>query len=115
MSVLAVPPTRRAVAGLCVAAALMTAAMAVASAPPPPRPAPGLWAGAAWWRGGRGGGSAAATLVVADAAGPRWAGLPSTAGIVGTGVAAAALPRLIGRHGRRRSLAVSYAVALAGA
>src|SRR3954447_26277504 len=89
MSVLAVPRTRRAVAGLCVAAALMTAAMAVASA--------------------------AATLVVADNAGTRWAGLPSTAGIVGTGVGAAVLPRLIGGHGPRRSLAVSYAVALAGA
>lgn len=83
------PRTRRAVLGLCVAAALMTAAMAAASA--------------------------AATLVVADAAGTRWGGLAATAGIVGTGVGAALLPRRIRRHGRRRSLAGSYALALAGA
>src|SRR4051812_20671440 len=89
MTLLADPRTRRAVLGLGVAAALMTAAMAVASA--------------------------AATLVVADDAGTRWGGLAATAGIVGTGLGAALLPRLIRRRGRRRSLAGSYGLALSGA
>jgi len=84
-----IPSTRRSIGGLCAAAAAMTAAMAVASA--------------------------AATIVAGDALGSRWAGLPPTAGIVGTGVGAMVLPRLIGRRGRRAGLLAGYGVALAGA
>jgi len=59
--------------------------------------------------------SAAATLVAGDVLGRRWGGLPPTAGIVGTGVGALLLPRLIGRGGRRRGLLTGYGIALAGA
>jgi len=59
--------------------------------------------------------SAAATIVAGDALGRRWGGLPPTAGIVGTGVGALLLPRLIGRAGRRRGLLTGYGIALAGA
>src|SRR3954471_8187686 len=74
------------IGGLCTAAAAMTAAMAITSA--------------------------AATLVAGDALGSRWPGLPATAGIVGTGVGALLLPRVIGRGGRRRGLLKGYGVAL---
>src|SRR3954447_26794721 len=81
--------TAGSVAGLCVSSALLIAAMAVASA--------------------------ASTLVVGDQIGTVWAGLPATAGIVGTGLGALALPRLVGRAGRRGGLGRRHGTPLLGA
>src|SRR5437868_9968550 len=90
MTITAAPPVRRtAVFGLCAAAAAMTAAMAVAGV--------------------------ASTIAAGDAVDGRWAGLPNTAGIVGTGIGAALLPRVLTRRGRRAGLRAAYGLALAGA
>ncbi|MEV4004439.1 hypothetical protein AB0K37_19745, partial [Actinomadura sp. NPDC049753] len=78
----------RPMAALCSGVALMNASMAVASA--------------------------TATLVAADRLGAAWGGVPSTAGIVGTGAGALALTRLV-RASRRRAFVLGYAAAAAGA
>ncbi|MGI5421072.1 MFS transporter [Actinomadura luteofluorescens] len=78
----------RPMAALCSGVALMNASMAVASA--------------------------TATLVAADRLGAGWGGVPNTAGIVGTGVGALALTRLV-RTSRRRAFVLGYAAAAAGA
>lgn len=59
--------------------------------------------------------SATSTIVVADRLGPGWGGLPATAGIVGTGLGAIFLSRLMNRQGRRAGLLVGYGSAVAGA
>lgn len=76
-------------AALLAGSALMNAAMAVASA--------------------------LSTLVAGDLLGAAWAGLPSCAGIAGTGLGALALSRLMQRRGRRAGLLAGYAAATAGA
>ncbi len=80
---------RRPLAALFTSAALMTAAMASASA--------------------------VSTLVAADEFGAAWAGLPSTAGVAGTGSGAIVLSRLMSRYGRRAGLLAGYVAALEGA
>ncbi|MGP3931201.1 MFS transporter [Nonomuraea sp. KM88] len=80
---------RRPMAALCSGTALMNAAMAVASA--------------------------AGTLVAGDRLGAGWAGVPVTAGIVGTGAGALVLTRLTDRAGRRAALVTGYVAAAAGA
>ena len=82
-------PTRRPMAAIVVAAALMNAAMSVASG--------------------------VGTIVAADRLGLAWGGVAATAGIVGTGVGALALTRLTARRGRGRALAVGYLVGAVGA
>ncbi len=79
----------RAMAALFSGAALMNAAMAVASA--------------------------VSTIVAGDRLGAGWGGVPNTAGIVGTGVGALALTRLMDRRGRRAGLAFGYAASALGA
>jgi MFS family permease len=59
--------------------------------------------------------SAVSTLVAADRLGPGLGGLPSAAGVAGTGVGALALSRIMAAHGRRRGLLTGYAAALLGA
>src|SRR4051794_5176626 len=81
--------TGRAMAGLCTAAALMTASMAIATV--------------------------VGTLFAADRLGAAWGGLPATAGIAGTGLGAIALTAVMRRRGRRTGLAFGYAVAATGA
>ncbi len=76
-------------AALCSGAALMNASMAVTSA--------------------------TGTLVAADRLGAGWGGVPSTAGIVGTGAGALVLTRLARRLGRRAGFLLGYAAAAAGA
>ncbi|MBB6396383.1 MFS family permease [Actinomadura coerulea] len=78
----------RPMAALCSGVALMNASMAVASA--------------------------TATLVAADRLGAAWGGVPSAAGVVGTGAGALALTRLV-RTSRRRAFVLGYAAAAAGA
>ncbi|WP_433473188.1 MFS transporter [Spirillospora sp. CA-142024] len=79
----------RPMAALCSGTALMNASMAVASA--------------------------TGTLVAADRLGAGWGGVPSTAGIVGTGAGAVALTRLARRTSRHRTFVLGYAGAAAGA
>ncbi|TDC08258.1 MFS transporter [Nonomuraea longispora] len=81
--------TRRPMAALCSGTALMNAAMAVASV--------------------------AGTLVAGDRLGTGWAGVPATAGIIGTGAGALVLTRLTNRAGRRAALVTGYVMAAAGA
>ncbi|MEO3890451.1 MFS transporter [Nonomuraea sp. B5E05] len=81
--------TGRAMAALCSGTALMNAAMAVASV--------------------------AGTLVAGDRLGTGWAGVPATAGIIGTGAGALVLTRLTNRAGRRAALVTGYVMAAAGA
>ncbi len=76
-------------AALCSGTALMNASMAVASA--------------------------TGTLVAADRLGAGWGGVPSTAGIVGTGAGALVLTRLAGRLSRRAAFVLGYTAAAAGA
>lgn len=59
--------------------------------------------------------SATGTLVAADRLGAGWGGVPSTAGIVGTGAGALALTRLTRRMSRRAAFVLGYAAAAAGA
>ncbi|TDD25544.1 MFS transporter [Nonomuraea diastatica] len=80
---------RRPMAALCSGVALMNAAMAVASA--------------------------AGTLVAGDWLGAGWAGVPVTAGIIGTGGGALVLTRLTNRAGRRAALMTGYVAAAVGA
>lgn len=76
-------------AALCSGTALMNASMAVTSA--------------------------TGTLVAADRLGAGWGGVPSTVGIVGTGVGALTLTRLMRAMSRRGTLVLGYAAAAAGA
>ncbi|GAA4508616.1 MULTISPECIES: MFS transporter [Nonomuraea] len=80
---------RRSITALFTATALMNAAMAAASA--------------------------VSTLVATDRLGLAWAGVPVTAGIVGTGAGALALTRVMNRAGRRAGFVLGFAVATAGA
>lgn len=73
---------------LAAAAACMNAAMAVASG--------------------------AATIAAAGRLGAAWGALPNTAGIIGTGLGALLLTRVMTRRGRRAGLLSGYAVATAG-
>ncbi|MGH3377605.1 MAG: MFS transporter [Actinoallomurus sp.] len=83
-------PTRtRTMTALFCGAALMNAAMAVASA--------------------------VSTIVASDRLGVRWAAVPNTAGVVGTGIGALALTRLMGRRGRRAGLTCGYLASACGA
>ncbi|HEX2316602.1 MAG TPA: hypothetical protein VHJ17_22855 [Thermomonospora sp.] len=85
--VLPAPPTgrARAMAALCSGVAAMNAAMSTASA--------------------------AGTLVAGDRLGVGWGGVPNMAGIVGTGVGALLLTRLMRRRSRRAVLVTGYAAA----
>ncbi|TDE28967.1 MFS transporter [Actinomadura sp. 6K520] len=84
------PPQRsRPMAALCSGTALMNASMAVTSA--------------------------TGTLVAADRLGAGWGGVPVTAGIVGTGLGALLLTRLMSRTSRRGTFVLGYAAAAAGA
>ncbi|GIH15807.1 MFS transporter [Rugosimonospora africana] len=80
---------RSAVPGLLTAGALMNAAIAVVSP--------------------------VSTIAAAQWLGTAWGAVPNTAAIVGTGVGAVALSRVIGRWGPRRGLLVGYLCAVAGA
>lgn len=55
------------------------------------------------------------SIVAADRVGAGWGGVPPTAGIVGTGVGAVALTRLMSQRGRRIGLMLGYLAATAGA
>ncbi|TDC93806.1 MFS transporter [Actinomadura sp. 7K507] len=79
----------RPMAALCSGTALMNASMAVTSA--------------------------TGTLVAADRLGAGWGGVPNTAGIVGTGLGALALTRLMARTSRRGAFVLGYLSAAAGA
>jgi MFS family permease len=74
---------------LVVAAALMNAAMVAASA--------------------------VSTILVADAIGPAVAGLPNTAGVLGTAAGAVLVGRLSARLGRAHALRMGYLVSVGGA
>lgn len=73
---------------LCSGVALMNAAMAVTGA--------------------------TSTLVAGDHLGTSWASLPNTTAVIGTGLGAALLTRLMRQHGRRAALIAGYLAAGAG-
>jgi MFS family permease len=59
--------------------------------------------------------TAASTIVAAERLGTGWGGVPSTAGIVGTGIGALAQTAVMRRRGRRAGLTLGYVVATLGA
>jgi MFS family permease len=59
--------------------------------------------------------SAVSTIVAGDRLGARWAAVPNTAGILGTGAGALLLTRLMARHGRRAGLITGYFASACGA
>jgi MFS family permease len=79
------------------------------------RAMPALFAGAAMMNAAMAAASAVSTIVAADELGPAWGAVPNTAGIVGTGIGALALTRVMNRWGRRAGLILGYLVAAAGA
>lgn len=76
---------------------------------------PALFAGAAMMNAAMAAASAVSTLAAADELGPAWGAVPNTAGIVGTGIGAVALTRVMNRWGRRTGLILGYIAAAAGA
>ena len=76
---------------------------------------PALFSGAAVMNAAMASTSAVSTIAAADQLGPQWSGLPNTAGVVGTGVGALALSRVMSRCGRRAGLLLGYVAAMAGA
>jgi MFS family permease len=76
---------------------------------------PALFTGAAVMNAAMASTSAVSTIAAADQLGPEWSGLPNTAAIVGTGIGALALSRLMNRWGRRAGLLLGYLAATAGA
>jgi MFS family permease len=58
--------------------------------------------------------STASTLLFAAALGDRWAGVPGTAGVLGTAAGSIGLTWLMGRSGRRSGLVAGYAIAVVG-
>jgi MFS family permease len=79
------------------------------------RAMPALFAGAALINAAMAAASAVSTIAAADELGPAWAGVPNTAGIVGTGIGAVALTHVMSRWGRRVGLVLGYLTAAAGA
>ena len=73
-----------------------------------------LFAGAALMTAAMAAASAVSTIVAADRLGAAWGGVPATAGIVGTGIGALGLTRVMNHRGRRASLALGYVAAAAG-
>lgn len=88
---------------------------------PPPaghggrRPMAVLFAGSALMNAAIATASTVSSIVAADRLGDGWGGVPPTAGIVGTGIGAVLLTRLMGIRGRRAGLMLGYAAATAGA
>jgi MFS family permease len=76
---------------------------------------PALFTGAALINAAMATASAVSTIAAADELGTAWGGVPATAGIVGTGIGAAALTRVMSRWGRRAGLVLGYLAAAAGA
>jgi MFS family permease len=74
-----------------------------------------LFSGAALMNAAMAVASAVGTIVAADRLGARWGGVPSTAGIVGTGIGALALTWLMNRRGRRTGLVAGYLASACGA
>jgi MFS family permease len=74
-----------------------------------------LFSGAALINAAMAAASAVSTIVTADQLGPAWAGVPSAAGVVGTGIGALALTAVMTRWGRRLGLVLGYLAAAAGA
>jgi MFS family permease len=80
----------------------------------PSRAMPALFTSAALINAAMASASAVSTIVAADRLGARWSGLPNTAAIIGTGVGALALTRVMNRWGRRAGLLLGYLAAMAG-
>jgi MFS family permease len=59
--------------------------------------------------------SAVSAILIADDLGPALAGLPNTAGVLGTAAGAVAVGRWTTRHGRAQALQTGYGVGVAGA
>lgn len=74
-----------------------------------------LFCGAALMNAAMAVASAVSTIVAGDRLGVRWAAVPNSAGIVGTGIGALALTRLMSRRGRRTGLAFGYLASACGA
>jgi MFS family permease len=64
---------------------------------------------------GMGVASAVSTVLIADQLSPAVAGLPNTAGVLGTAIGAVVIGRLTTQVGRAQALRLGYAVAVAGA
>src|SRR5919199_1128410 len=79
------------------------------------RAMPALFTGVAVMNAAMASASAVSTIAAADQLGPQWSGLPNAAGVIGTGVGALALSRVMTRWGRRAGLLLGYLVATAGA
>jgi MFS family permease len=74
-----------------------------------------LFSGAALMNAAMAVASSVATIVAGDRYGARWAAIPNTAGIVGTGIGALALTWLMNHHGRRIGLLSGYLTSACGA
>lgn len=58
--------------------------------------------------------SAVSTIVAANRLGTAWGAVPNTAGILGTGIGALTMTRVMNRHGRRTGLLLGYLTAALG-
>jgi MFS family permease len=76
---------------------------------------PALFASSAMMNAAMAAASAVSTIAAADELGPAWGAVPNTAGIVGTGIGALALTRVMNRWGRRAGLILGYVAAALGA
>ncbi len=74
-----------------------------------------LFAGSALMNAAMATTSAAGGIAAAHRWGLSWGGIPATAGIVGTGIGAGGLSRLMARRGYRAGLVLGYTAAVAGA
>jgi MFS family permease len=74
-----------------------------------------LFSGAALMNAAMAVASSVAAIVAGDRFGTRWAAIPNTAGIVGTGIGALVLTWLMNHHGRRIGLLSGYLTSACGA
>jgi MFS family permease len=74
-----------------------------------------LFSGAALMNAAMAVASSVAAIVAGDRFGARWAAIPNTAGIVGTGIGALVLTWLMNHHGRRIGLLSGYLTSACGA
>jgi MFS family permease len=80
-----------------------------------PRGMTALFSGAALMNAAMAVASSVGTIIAGDRFGARWAAIPNTAGIVGTGIGALALTWLMNHYGRRIGLLSGYLTSACGA
>jgi MFS family permease len=86
----------------------------VARTEPRTRSMASLFSGVALMNAAMAAASAVSTIVAADRLGTAWGAVPNTAGILGTGIGALTMTRVMNRHGRRTGLVLGYLAAALG-